>query len=252
MRKITIYTFTFLFASLLLSCEGDNPCARLVNGVYQYPKFPDKHSLSREQMHEYIDLPPDIRDCISTEGLIESCLTYPDISLIYAGSNPQTGYNLVFSMFSGLGELEHRTDASDQLLVKYESVDPLKVSSITDTIEAGRYMFNLNIIEIIISQYTYLNKLSVQQKKALVSRTRSVYLLKRKKGDYYSVWGLAFTSAILGRLMKLDNYIPFMEAYNPKQLNWDVVNHYWSTNFETTETIFAMSEDYLNSLNSSK
>lgn len=250
MRKFTIYFSAVLFASLLLGCEGDpSPCTKLVNGVYQYPKLPDNHNFSREQIHEYIDLPREIRYCISTEGLIESCLTYPDINLIYAGSSPQKGYEMVFSQFSGLGELEHKIDASDQLLEKYESVDPLKVSSFEEEIEAGRYTFNINNIEIIISQYVYLDKLSIQQKKALVSRARSVYFLKREKGDFYGVFGLAFTSAVLGRLMKLDNYPPFMKIYNPRQLNWDVVEHYWSTNFETTETIYAISEEYLNSLN---
>ncbi|ODS81783.1 MAG: hypothetical protein ABS46_10535 [Cytophagaceae bacterium SCN 52-12] len=251
MKKIVFYTPVLLLIHLIISCDSEyeNPCAKLVKGVYQYPEFPKDHSLTREQMHQYIDLPQDIRNCISTDGLIESCLTYPEIRLIDAGSSPQKGYNLVFSMFSGLGELEQRTDASDQLLVKYESIDPLKISSFEEVIEAGRYSSNLRTIEIIISQYNFLNKLTNQQKKMLGSRARSVYLLKKEKADYYGLFGLSFTAAILGRLMKVDKYPTFMETYNPRLQEWDVVEHYWPTTFETTETIYAISEDYLNSLN---
>ncbi len=252
MKRIATQIGIVLLAFLLLCCERESPCSRLVNGVYHYPTLPDDHHYSQEQIHEYLDIPRDIRTCISTDGLIESCLTYPEIRLIYAGSSPQTGYNLVFSMYSGLSELERRPDASDQLLAKYESLNPLNVTSFDEEIEQGRYAFSLNNIEILISQYTYLEKLAVQQKKALVSRARAVYLLKKEKDYYYGVFGLAFTTAVLSRLMKLDRYPPFMEIYDPSQLNWDVVEHYWSTNFETTEKIYALSESYLDFLHAGK
>ncbi|ODS81784.1 MAG: hypothetical protein ABS46_10540 [Cytophagaceae bacterium SCN 52-12] len=250
MIEVKNYIAAVLLASLLLGCDEEpSPCTRLVNGVYKYPELPNNHNFSHEQIHDYWDLPKDIWNCISTDGLIESCLTYPEINVIYAGSTPQKGYNLVFSQFSGLGELERRADASDHLLVKYKSIDPLEVSSFKEELEQGQFVINLCNIEIILSQYIYLNKLTNKQKKALTTRARSVYLLKREAGSYHGVFGLAFTAAILGRLMKLDNYSPFMEVYNPKQQNWSVVEQYWGTTFETTETIYAISEDYLNSLN---
>lgn len=251
MNKIGFCAGVLLLASSILSCdsEHDNPCTKLVNGVYQYPELPDNHNFSREQIHEYRDIPQNIRNCIPTAGLIESCLTYPEITLMHAGVTLQKGYEMVSSQFSGLGELESRPDACDQLLIKYEAYDPLRFPSGGELIEQGRYSLTLSNLEIILSQYIHLNKLTKQQKKALVSRARKVYQLKMEKIENYAVFGLASTSAVLGRLMKLDNYSPFMEVYKPKLRQWDVIENYWPTNLETTETIYAISEGYLNSLN---
>lgn len=168
---------------------------------------------------------------------------------MHAGVTLQKGYEMVSSQFSGLGELESRPDACDQLLIKYEAYDPLRFPSGGELIEQGRYSLTLSNLEIILSQYIHLNKLTKQQKKALVSRARKVYQLKMEKIENYAVFGLASTSAVLGRLMKLDNYSPFMEVYKPKLRQWDVIENYWPTNLETTETIYAISEGYLNSLN---
>lgn len=251
MKEIVTLIGTAVLVFLLVCCEKDSPCSQLVNGVYQYPELGSARDFSKQETYKYFDIPKDVRTCISTEGLIESCLTYPQAGLMFASSSGlQAGYSWVFSVFNGLSELETRGDASAQLLAKYESVDPLKVSSFEKLAEQGRYAFKLNYLEMIIGQYSNLSKLSVQQKKALVSRARAVYLLKKEKENEYGGWGLGRTSVLLGRLMKQDNYTPFMEVAG--QLNWSMVENFWMEDSRTEGMIYALSEDYQKFLNGSK
>jgi len=240
-----------LFASAVFSCKKKDPCEELVNGVYLYPQLPKDHQMTREQIDEYIDLPQDISSCISTEGLIETCLNYPELSLIDAGANPQSGYNLLIKQkFLGIRELENRPDRATQLLKKYQSVDPLGYDPNWEGIKIATYAFNLGYLEIFISQYTNLVQLTKNEKITLVELAISVYEKKKNDNINYDVWGQAKTSAILARLMKTDNYPPFINAYtaDPNNTAWDVVDYYWSTTFEIEEIIYSLSKEYLNNL----
>jgi hypothetical protein len=243
MRENVTLIGTIVLASLFMCCEKDNPCSRLVNGVFQYPELTGNPGFSKQETYKYFDIPNDVKRCISTKGLIESCLFYPQASLMYASSSGlQAGYGWLRSVFSGLSELEARTDAGAQLLSAYESIDPLKVSSFEKEIDQGRYALRLNYLEIIIGQYSNLSKLSVQQKRALVSRARAVYS-KKEKEDVYGESGLGVTSVLLGRLMNQDDYVPFMEVKD--QINWNIAENFWSVDAQATGTIYSLSEDYL-------
>ena len=79
---------------MLLGCEK-NPCNDVPNVVYQYPDLPKNHTMTIEEVDKFVDLPKKIAECITTDNLIESILTYPYISLIFAGATSQSGYDLV-------------------------------------------------------------------------------------------------------------------------------------------------------------
>ena len=81
------YIIILILSSIITYCdkEDKNPCDVLVNGVYQYPELPENHGWTKEQVNEYVNLPEDICGCISTGGLVETCMNYPYLSLIWAG-----------------------------------------------------------------------------------------------------------------------------------------------------------------------
>ena len=119
-----IHLLNILLLLLLLGCKK-NPCNDLPNGVYQYPALPKNHTMTSVEVDKFVDLPKEIAECITTDGLIESILTYPYIGLIFAGSTSQSGYDLVKRQYRGLSELETRTDRGKCLLQKYQFRDPL-------------------------------------------------------------------------------------------------------------------------------
>lgn len=247
--KIKVLSGVFLLAALVLNCKKeDAACSRLTDGVYKYPVLPSGHSMSQDEVFSYLDIPDDIKSCISTEGLIKSCLTYPQLGLMYtSSSNLQVGYAGVVARFNGLRELESRGDAGEKLLLNYESVSPELISSFTALIDQGRFAANLRVLEMIIGQYPNLAKLSIQQKKALASRGRAVYLSKR--ANDYGISGMGTTAVLLGRLMKQNNYAPFLEYAAQSQSNWATAENDWSASLEASAKIYLLAEGYLNSLN---
>ena len=236
----------WLVISIVFSCKKKDPCDDLVNGVYQFPELPEKHDWTREEIDEFWDLPEDVCNCITTVGLIETCLNYPNLRLIMAGSNPQSGYEgLVKARFRGIRELETRPDRGIYLLKKYQTIDPLGYDPTWEPVEIGAYNFSIYYFEIIFSQYANLETLTNEEKIKLIETTIVVY--EKMKGDLesYSFFGLECTTALAGRLMYLNNYSPFEEAYNDNWLVRELIDFYGPVNPETVEFVYNLSKEFL-------
>lgn len=245
--------FILSFMLILVSCDKENPgqlaCNNLVDGAYQFPKLPPNHGMSREEIDKYWDLPEKVAECISTRGLIETVLDYPNLGLMMAGTNPQQGYDaLIHSRFRGVRELDTRPDRGTELLGRYKRVDPLGSDPDWEPVDIGAYQFRIYFLEIIFSQYVHLESLSSKEKIELVRFAREVYAKKRSKFENYGVWGLSVSATLLARMMKMDKFSPFLKVYNPQSMAWELVEYYWPTTFEVTEKIYSLSEEYLNHL----
>lgn len=248
-KKISV---SILIPILLLTCKAENPCALSSGGIYIFPDVPKNSSMKKEEINQFIDLPEDISKCMSTESLLQTCLAYPQLGLIDAGSSPQMGYNLVSSIFRGLRELSTRTDRAESLLTRYKAVDPLGYNANEEILTIGKHVQQISYLEIILSQTNNLRSFNLAQKIELVELTRTVYERKKKDLPNYGLYRLATTVSVLARLMMADQYKLFLDAYKPNDQNWDVVDHYWSTNYATTEIVYSLSEGYLTFLKQQK
>jgi hypothetical protein len=135
-----MYVLLILFLFISLGCEKKNPCKDLQNGIFISPELPANQTMTSAQVNNYLDMPKDIAECISTEGLIESILNYPFVGLISAGSTSQSGYVLLKSKYRGLSELEKRGDRGKCLLKKYQSRDPLDFDKSWELVKIGKYL----------------------------------------------------------------------------------------------------------------
>jgi len=245
MSKIVLLTILIVG---IISCSKHNPCDDLVGGVYQFPELPENHGMSHEEIYQFWDLPADITECISTEGLIETCFSYPELRLIMAGSNPQSGYDkLVKARFRGIRELETRPDRATCLLKKYLAVDPLGYDPNWELVEIGRYLFSIYNLEIIFSQQANLEPLTNHEIIELLETAISIY--EKKKSDLnHGLFGLECTTTLLGRLMLQEEYEPFVNVYEENYWVRELIKYYGPTSIETTELVITFSEDFLKQL----
>lgn len=231
------------------SCEKQDPCDCLVNGVYQFPELPENHGMTSEEVADFWDLPEDICKCITTEGLIETCLNYPELRLIMAGANPQSGYDgLVKSRFRGIRELESRPDRGTCLLKKYLTIDPLGYDPDWSLVDKGAYNFNIYKFEIIFSQYVNLEVLTTDEEIALIEKTIDLYDKMKEDIIHYGLFGLECTIVLSGRLMYLNKYEPMVNLYNSNVLAGELVAFFSPSSYETAEQIYHLSKEYLNHL----
>jgi len=232
----------------IISCSKHSPCDDLVGGVYQFPELPENHGMSHDEIYQFWDLPADIGECISTEGLIETCLNYPELRLIMAGSNPQSGYDkLVKARFRGIRELETRPDRGTRLLKRYLTIDPLGYNPNWELVDIGHYLFSIYNLEIIFSQQANLEPLTNHEIIKLLETAISIY--EKKKSDLnHGLFGLECTTTLLGRLMLQKEYEPFINAYEENYWVRELIKYYGPTSLEITELVVTFSENFLNQL----
>lgn len=232
---------------LFLSCER-NPCKDLKNGVYSYPELPENHTMTSEEVDKFFYLPQDIAECISTEGLIESILSYPYVGLIFAHHTGDGGYELLKDHFNGPGFLETRIDRGQELLKRYMSWDPLGIDPSWENLEIGRYMASGVYLEIFINQYSNLENLDRTDQKTLFGWSLEVYDNEKSLINYYSYFALGHNTATVARLMYLHNYEPFMSLYNTNEFVFNLTTFIGTAPQQIIDQVHEMAVAYFKTL----
>lgn len=233
-----------LLLLVVMSCGKKNPCSDLPDCVYQYPDVPEEHTMTGEEVDKFVDLPKEIAECLTTDCLLESILTYPYIGLIFAGATSQSGYDLVKRQFRGLSELESRTERGRCLLQKYQSRDPIGFDKTWDGLEIGMYMATGVYLEVIQSQYINLQNLDSLDFNHLFKRSLEVYDLEKTELEYFGYFGLTYSTATLARMMLISNYEPFVSLYDRNEFIFSITEEYGPSNSSLIELIYEMAMEY--------
>jgi hypothetical protein len=232
------------FLVLSSGCNKKSPCKDLQNGIFLSPELPANQTMTGDQVDNYLDMPKDIAECISTEGLIESILNYPFVGLISAGLTEQSGYVLLKSKYRGLSELEKRGDRGKCLLQKYQSRDPLDFDKSWSDVKIGKYILQGIYLEVILSQYINLRDLDTLGIKNMFLRSLEVYDLENTEPDYFGYAGLSLTTATLARIMLINNYEPFVSLYNTDDIVFSFTEVYRPDDPSLIEFIHTMALEY--------
>ena len=113
-------------------CVPYEPPANL--DTYIYPLRPGTPEWAEIQtgseMYEVTQVPNSVLQAISTEGLLETWLTYPLLYNINAWTTLQQGIDNITEVFGGLQELGHRSDAGSVMLKRYQQMNPYCVNGL--------------------------------------------------------------------------------------------------------------------------
>lgn len=245
-KKITLLLCFLIF---VLGCKKKE-CEETIDQAYVYPEEEARGKPSDERIKMF-KIPEQILHCLSTEALVKSCLDYPGIGLAWAYNSLQQGFDQVSSMCNGFDELWERGNKFQVLYSLYQQKNPDRGNwdSYTD-LENGRYLFDVNYVELVISQYEILHELSIFEKTelfqlALDNQKKKVELIK-----YWGVPGMDTSIAILGRIMYLDNYEPLVQEYNTNEMMFHSVAEILILDYDIVNRIMSLSEDYLKILKS--
>ncbi|MCX2739150.1 hypothetical protein [Pontibacter anaerobius] len=212
-----------IFLILASACRKDSPKPDCVPyqpsaqlDIYSYPVLPGTPEWAKlqtgEEMYAVTQLPDSVMQAISTEGLVETCYTYPLRLNMTAWPTYQLGVESIMGIFNGFQELSRRSDASAALLARYEHMNPACYSGLTSETEVGRYTLDYALFEAVLAQEVFLFQFSAEQKNRLLKHALNNYAEKKKHPDIYSIFNLKSNAIILARLMFLEKYPPFMKS----------------------------------------
>jgi hypothetical protein len=240
-RKISLLLCFFFF---VIGCKKKD-CEEVIDQVYVYPEEAAFGKPFDEQIKMF-KIPEQTLHCLSTDALIKSCLDHPKMSFIWTMSDLQAGFDKVYAMCNGFGELWGRGDKFQKLFYLYKQLDFNRDWQTYTDLENGMYIDNIIRHELIIAQYEILNDLTAPEKIELFQLA-----LDNQKKKYelaHQIWGIAgmmTTCAILSRIMYLDKYQPLIEEYNNNELMLLNVAHILILDSDVVNKTMSLSEDYL-------
>ena len=185
--------------------------------TYIFPLRPEMPEWAEIQtgaeLYAVTQVPDSVLRVISTEGLLETWLSYPLLYNIIAWTTFQQGIDNITEIFNGLQELGRRPDAGTVMLNRYKQMNLYCISSFNTEDEIGGFALTFAFYEAIFSQEIFLSKLSEAEQDELLDLALRNYAIKDAySNEMYSIFSLKTTAVIAARLMKLANYAPFMEA----------------------------------------
>ncbi|MBI4649396.1 MAG: hypothetical protein HY738_23050 [Bacteroidia bacterium] len=150
------------------------------------PEWKNLHTSS--EMHKVCQIPENILTTMSTEGLIQTCLTYPILSTSLSASwSPFYEYrksmDWLLNNFNGLQDLTKRPDAPIKLIETFKKLNSNNVltTNIPYT-HNQKFLYNKTVllfIELLVSEDFVFNSLNEVQKKELFKLCSESYFHNR-------------------------------------------------------------------------
>jgi hypothetical protein len=231
-----------IFLTFVTFSCSKNPCNDLENGIYIYP---DAIGKSLAESFELYKIPGQVLKCISTEGLIKSCLTFPEMRMIWTRNSLQQGFDYIEDKCNGFDELWMREDKNKSLIDLYMQLNFERDWTDFTLLENGEYIDDIIRYELILAQDEVILDLTEQQKLELFQLTLNNQKNKLKSIEYFGGLGVASSQAILSRIMLNDQYQPFLQKYESDLYIKMSVDLIQGLDAEPREQIMTLSEEYL-------
>ncbi len=140
---------------------------------------------------------------MSTQELLDACLSYPLLGDMMAYNSPRQGFQAVVGQFNGFKELLARADVGTVALDKYRSVDAMAVSADPENAALPNFVTTLAAFEHILAQPRVIDSLTPAQKQILIAETTRKLHQKLEEGNAESYGGLSLeaTSLVAARVL---------------------------------------------------
>lgn len=187
----------------------DNPATVNATDNYDYTELEKNMSaVDSSEWSEYLEIPEEFLENMSTPGLLITCLEYPKFYSAFLYSSYLQGYNNVKDYYNGLRELVSRPDFPETIYNFYLALDYKKVLK-SDKDGAVR----IGYLDFIMSDPEVASKFTHQQYVELIHRCEENILLFKDK--YKSdVFDEGIEGRLLANLLYYDN--PEFRSYVDK------------------------------------
>ena len=174
--------------------------------AYEFPVYTGTESLGWLGTLAFLQVPEETLKAMSTDGLIETCLTYPiySIGMITSNQSMHAGFQNTVENFNGFAELFQREDAGRKLLALYQGIDQSKAVRSSEL-----PYFRTMYMEYLLAQDEILTKLSIEERSAL--QTACIRKVSERMQKYDDQFPTESGLLIIARISYMDD--PVFTAY---------------------------------------
>lgn len=188
---------------------GEQPaaCVAAAHDAYQFPLRPGRPEWSLlttfDEMLAATQVPADVLDSISTEGLLDTIIASPLLYVVSrAYGNLQMGFERATDSFNALSALLGRPDAGRVLLDRYRALDASAVSTAMPLDALGALDATISNVEMLLARPEILDGLDDAERAEIVAQGISKALAKGEHPDIYGFQGRATSAFAVGHALR--------------------------------------------------
>ena len=247
-----------IFIILIPGCDkskNDEPetdcLAFKFSDTYKYPLTPgtDEWKNYEGNIREALQIPNDVLETISTEGLLESLLKHPYFPDYFLYDSRQLGFDHLSYWSPGIEVLLKRPDFFSVILDRYQKMD-LDCEAFYPPFFSDVFQYSFPSVEIFIAQDELIDNLDSTQIHLLFETVREVNLLKIDKVTLFWM-GAMESTALMAKILLKVNYVPFVEFHNKHEQISRFVEYIENNGWiiHPRDTINAYAEEYYSLIN---
>jgi hypothetical protein len=239
-----------LSLAIILIFVAVSVMAQTGSGPYDFPIKPGTAAWKALKTHaekqEVCQIPAAVLEKMTTKDLVQTCLNYPLYGDFMAYDNLQYGFEQMSARFNGLQELLHRKDIGVEILASYKNLDPGAVDSSWTSVERGAYAAQFYFMEMLLSQNMILGNLQRDGRLLLLAECIQKFQSKQKYPGLYSILSYQTLAAVMGRILQMENYTPFIQRVSENDALKIMLDHCAVSNTELVFDILSHAEQYVN------
>ena len=176
---------------------------------YEFPDMSHLKGIAVPLRFNALQMPNDVLTNISTAGLLETCLDFPYLLLMFTYNDYQMGFELgLLATFNGFRELMERPDLADALIRKsYDLRFNVANNMILKYEEEKRFSFRYFVLEFIIAQDVVIENLSEEQVRTLLLLAFENSKIKKSNPDIFGGWHYVSRALLFAKIVRNDNQI---------------------------------------------
>lgn len=162
---------------------------------------------SHDEMIRRCQMPNDSLTHISTDRLIETCLSYPMLLDFLAHDNIKVGFEKTMNSFNGFTELIQRKDVKDRLTRFFLNLRMEAVDTIKSTIGKGDFTFKVTALELMITHDSIMNSIDSDNRILLIHDIVKKYQIMPQHFLHYGNFGKFSMAYLLVKIMSRHNLL---------------------------------------------
>ncbi|MBW6536517.1 MAG: hypothetical protein K0B11_16015 [Mariniphaga sp.] len=199
MRKICILFLIIVFPTFSFA-QNDEV-------AWDYPVMPGSEEWLNIKVYskrlEQLNIPNDILTRISTKQLVKTCLSYPQIELIFTRNDLITGMSYVSTLFNGFVELSKRKDAGIELMRIYQSFEPFDYQTMEKSAQI-QHKKDFIVIELLLSSPVILKNMNKAERIELLKESFKKYEAKAKYWGKFYLEQISPNLLIMAQIIEID------------------------------------------------
>jgi hypothetical protein len=217
--------------------------------AWDYPVKPGSEEWNRlkteQERIDAVQVPEDVLMKLSPEEVVKLCLSFPLFGYYTAFNTPQDGFSVMKNRFNIFAHLLTMKNAGKNLIAAYKDADMTGFKTLSYPNDF--WTIKLDYLELILTQKSFLQSLTSQEKVELLTEARKKFSEKTVNDSFSSIQGLQSSTRIMASILDMEGNQDIKRS-SKRQSATQFIQTGTLSDVSLIEDVIRITDDYINTI----